>query len=370
MAAQKSAALPADSAIFGKVQVPNTGTASWLIMGIILFTAVNAVVPVVLLILLGYILKEKGFINKDFVKTGNKLVFNVCLPCMLFINVYSIESITAINWEIVLYCVLMLVVIFLLGMGTAVITTAVPERRGVILQSSFRSNFAIIGLPLAAALGGDAAMSVAAVLSAFTIPVFNILGVISLSVFVKGADGRQQSVRKILLNIAKNPLIIGVMLGLLCLVIRGLQMELCGSLVFSLQRDLKFLYTALNNLKSLTSPLALIVMGGQFRFSAVRGMFREIVVGTVWRIVLAPAFGIGTAMLLSAFGMLSCGQAEYPALIALFGSPVAISSAIMAAGMGNDGQLATQFVVWTSIGSVVTIFLSTCALMMFGFIAV
>jgi len=71
LAAQKSAALPADSTIFGKVQVPNTGTASWLIMGIILFTAVNAVVPVVLLILLGYILKEKGFINKDFVKTGN-----------------------------------------------------------------------------------------------------------------------------------------------------------------------------------------------------------------------------------------------------------------------------------------------------------
>ena len=314
--------------------------------------------------------KYKDILNDDYLKLSNKVVFNCFLPCMLFVNVYSIESIAAINWEIVLYCVLIIGVIFVLGLATALLTTDVAERRGVILQCTFRSNFAIIGLPLAAALGGDAAMSVAAVLSAFTIPVFNILGVISLSVFVKGEDDRQQSVRKILLNIAKNPLIIGVMLGLLCLVIRGLQMELCGSLVFSLQRDLKFLYTALNKLKSITSPLALIVMGGQFCFSAVRGMFREIAVGTVWRIVLAPAIGIGTAMLLSAFGMLSCGQAEYPALIALFGSPVAISSAIMAAGMGNDGQLATQFVVWTSIGSVVTIFLSTCALMMFGFIAV
>ena len=336
----------------------------------VFWTAANAVLPIILLIVLGYVLRQKDILNDDYLKLSNKVVFNCFLPCMLFVNVYSIESIAAINWEIVLYCVLIIGVIFVLGLATALLTTDVAERRGVILQCTFRSNFAIIGLPLAAALGGDAAMSVAAVLSAFTIPVFNILGVISLSVFVKGEDDRQQSVRKILLNIAKNPLIIGVMLGLLCLVIRGLQMELCGSLVFSLQRDLKFLYTALNNLKSITSPLALIVMGGQFRFSAVRGMFREIAVGTVWRIVLAPAIGIGTAMLLSAFGILSCGQAEYPALIALFGSPVAISSAIMAAGMGNDGQLATQFVVWTSIGSVVTIFLSTCALMMFGFIAV
>ena len=52
----------------------------------ILITAVNAVMPIILVILLGYLLKQSGFLSKDFVKTGNKLVFNVCLPCMLFIN--------------------------------------------------------------------------------------------------------------------------------------------------------------------------------------------------------------------------------------------------------------------------------------------
>ena len=152
-------------------------------LSVILVTAVNAVVPVVLLILLGYLLKQKKFITKDFVKNGNKLVFNVCLPCMLFINVYSIESFRSIEWSIVIYGVIMLVVIFLLGLITAIAVTKVPERQSVILQCSFRSNIAIIGLSLAAALGGEGAMAVAAIISSFTVPVVNILAVIALSMF-------------------------------------------------------------------------------------------------------------------------------------------------------------------------------------------
>ena len=81
----------------------------------IFVTALNAVTPVVLLILLGYLLKQSGFLSKDFVKTGNKLVFNVCLPCMLFINVYDIEGFSSINWDIVLYCVAMLLIVFAFG---------------------------------------------------------------------------------------------------------------------------------------------------------------------------------------------------------------------------------------------------------------
>ncbi len=337
----------------------------------ILFTAVNAVLPIILLILLGYLLKQKGFITKEFVKIGNKLVFKVCLPCMLFINVYNIESFAEIRWDIVGYAVAMILVIFVLGMITAVCTTDVAERRGALWQCTFRSNFAIIGLSLAGALGGDEAMAVGAVLSAFSIPVFNILGVIALSVFLKNADGKSHDVKNILLNIVKNPLIIGVALGLVCLGIRALQVELFGEVVFALNRETKFLYTAINNLKAIASPFALIVLGGQFEFSAVKGLFKEIVVGTVWRIVLAPLLGIGGAILLSKYSnLLNCGVNEFPALIALFGSPVAVSSAVMAGSMGNDEQLATQLVVWTSICSIVTVFLTVCILMAGGLLVV
>ena len=98
---------------------------------------------------------------------------------------------------------------------------------------------------------------------------------------------------------------------------------------------------------------------------------KEITVGTLWRIVIAPVLGIGGAILLSKYTDVICfGPNEYPALVALFGSPTAVSSAIMARQMGGDGQLATQYVVWTSLGSIVTLFLTVCVLMSMGLLAV
>ena len=342
-----------------------------LLMGVILFTAVNAVVPVVLLILLGYILKQKNFINKDFVRIGNKLVFNVCLPCMLFINVYNIESFASINWDIVIYGVVMLFVIFILGLGTAIATTKLPERRGVILQCTFRSNIAIIGLSLASTLGGDEAVAVAAIVSSFTVPVNNVLAVLSLSMFTNDGSSNKNSFKSVLINIVKNPLIIGVVLGLACLGIREAQIAVFGEVVFRFSQQTKFLYTTVNNLKSIATPFALLVLGGQFEFSAVKGLMKEIVAGTLWRIVLAPLLGIGLAIVLNNYtNLLSCGVNEYPALVALFGSPVAVSSAVMATSMGADDQLATQLVVWTSIFSIFTIFAQVCILMGMGLLAV
>jgi len=333
-------------------------------LGNILMTAVNAVLPIILLILLGYFLKKKKFLSDSFVLTGNKLVFNILLPCMLFINVYDIESFSAIQWDMVAYAVMMVLIIFGLGFVTAILSTDNEKRKGVIWQCTFRSNFAIIGLSLAEALGGNEAMGMAAVISAFTIPIFNILGVIVLSFFVDKSGSGNVDIKRMLLNIARNPLIIGVVLGLVCLGLRTIQMKLFGEEVFLLRKHVRFFYTAINNLKMIASPFALIVLGGQFEFSAARGMKKEIIVGTLWRIVLAPILGIGTAVLLSEYtSLLSCGVNEYPALIALFGSPVAVSSAVMARAMGNDEQLATQLVVWTSVCSIVTIFLQVCLLM-------
>lgn len=336
----------------------------------ILVTATNSVTPVILLILLGFFLMQKGFLNKEFVKVGNKLVFKVCLPCMLFINVYNIESFASIQWDIVLYCVAALVVIFAIGLVLVPLATRVPERKGVILQCIFRSNFGLIGLALVSTMAGDSAVAVAAIISSFTIPVFNILAVIALSMYVDSGTDWRDSIKNVLLNILKNPLIIGIALGLAALGIREAQNALFGGVVLSLKQDVKFLYTTLNNIKSIASPFSLIVLGAEFEFSSVKGLFREIAVGTVSRLVVAPLIGIGGAILLTRMGVLSCGPDVYPGLIALFGSPVAVSSAIMAGSMGNDKQLATQLVVWTSLLSIVTIFILVCVLMGMGLIVV
>lgn len=337
----------------------------------ILETAFNAVIPIVLLILLGYLLRQKGLLNENFVKTGNKLGFNVFLSTMLFVNVYSIESVEAIRWDVVLYCIPMIFVVFFGCMASLRFTTSVPERRGVILQGSFRSNMAIIGLSLSSALGGPEAVAVAAIVSAFTIPVMNILAVVALSLYVHDGGQKKPSVKGILLNILKNPLIIAISLGLVCLVIRALQVRFFGEVVFSLSRDLKFFYTCLTNLKSVASPFALVVLGGQFTFGATKSFLREIIAGTVWRVIFAPLIAIGFAIFLSTHtSLLNFGANEYPALIALFGTPVAVSTAVMAGQMGNDEQLATQLVVWSSIASIATMFLTVCLLMAGGYLAV
>ena len=369
----------------------------------IVLTAVNAILPIILLIVLGYFLKRIKFLSKDFLKLGNKLVFRILLPVMLFMNVYDSDW-SAFRWDIILYALIAISVIFCLGLLTCILTTRRADRRGVILQCTFRSNFAIIGTSLTASLAGggylESAMANVALLQAFSIPMFNILAVIALSVFarepaykiasiaestpsdgavlmsaetvkaVPSAKNSKHGVKGVLLGIITNPLIIAVAIGLAFLGIRRLEIFACGEVVFSLKNHLAFLYSVLNQLKNCASPFALIVLGGQFEFSAVKGMLKEIIVGTGWRIVLAPLLGLGVAVLLTRYtAILPLGPGEFPALVALFGSPVAISSAVMAAEMKNDEQLATQLLVWTSVLSIITIFVTVCILMAMGYLA-
>ena len=337
----------------------------------ILLTAVNAIVPIVLLILVGYFLRQWGMLSDRFVKDGGALVFKVLLPVLLFVNIYEIGSVSDVDWAAVLFCVGAVVALFLLGIPTALLGTKEPLRKGVLWQCVFRSNYNIIGLPLAAALGGEEALAFAAIVAALVVPLYNVFAVISLCVFVSPGEGKKPSVKKILLDILKNPLIIAAILGAVCLVIRALENKIFGSVVFSLQRDLKFLYSPLNSLKTMATPLALVVLGGQFKFSLVKGMFREIAVGTALRLLVAPVLGLAAALLLDKLCSLSiCDPVTVPGILCVLGAPVAVSSAVMASQMGNDEQLAAQLVVWTSIGSMITVFALVCGLMAMGLLSI
>lgn len=329
----------------------------------ILWTSVNAIFPVVLLIALGYFLRHIGFFQDSFLKGSKNLVFKVLLPCSLFVNIYNISGISAIRWDVVVYSIVLIMITFCIGYVAGKFSTNDPLRKGVVWQCAFRSNFAIIGLPLASALGGDEGAAVASVLSAFAIPLFNLCSVGALTLYT-GGNGKKLSPGRFLSEVFKNPLTLGVLAGLAALLIRSLQGTVFGHVAFSLEYGVPFLYKVLVSLKSATTPLALLVLGGQCLFSAAKGMFRELAVGTVCRIFIAPLIAVAGAALLSKYtGLLHCGNGEYAALIALFGAPVAVSSAIVAGEMGNDEQLASQLVVWTSIGSLISIFLFACFMM-------
>ena len=150
----------------------------------------------------------------------------------------------------------------------------------------------------------------------------------------------------------------GIGLGFLCMAVRAiLPANESGEAVFLLSKQGKVLFSLVEGLAQVASPFMLLMLGGQFTFSAVKGMKKQIILGTVGRILLAPVIAIGVGYLLSTAGVLRLGTAEYASFIALFASPVAVSSAIMAREMGNDDILAGQLVVWTSVGSVLTLFL-------------
>ena len=326
-----------------------------------LIFAVNAVAPIILIVAIGYLLKNRGLMSADFSRAANKLVFRVFLPAMLFLNVYKIESIGNVKLGYIAYVIAALLCIFAVAIPIVMVVTKRRDRRGALLQATFRSNFALIGIPLTQSLYGDEGVAVATLLSVLSIPTLNVLAVISLSLFRDG--GEKPSVKKILLGIAKNPLILSVLAGLAALGIRALFVKWGTDFRLS---DIKPVYTALGYLSNMATPLALLVLGAQFEFSAVSSLRREILFGTIARTVVVPLLGIGVAYL---FFRDTFNGAHFATFVAMFATPVAVSSVPMAQEMDADAALAGQLVVWSTLVSALTVLLAAFLLRLAGVFA-
>ena len=337
-------------------------------MGEIFLFSFNAVMPILLLVFLGWFLRVINFADDGFFKKANTMVFKIFLPVLLFVNIYEIESLESLNFAAVAYCVGAILLIFAAGYFLAHAVTKKRSHLGVLAQCSFRSNYAIIGIPLALSLGGEEAVAFASVLSAVAVPMFNVLAVIILSHY--STEKEKGAVKKTLLRTVKNPLIIGVFIGIAVLAVRSfIPLNAEGTPVFTIEENLPFFYKALKNLAGVASPLALVVLGARFNFKAVGSLKKEIITGTAMRIIMAPLIGLGGAVLISeVLGLVNFTATEYPAFISLFATPTAVSSAVMVGEIGGDEQLAGQLVVWTSVVSMLTIYMIVFAMKSFAII--
>lgn len=329
-----------------------------------LIFAISAVFPIIAMVSIGYVLKKIGFMTQDFAKAANKLVFRLFLPVMLFLNIYNIENLSTMNFDYVIYALLAVLVIFLVALPVTRLVTKGGAQRGALLQSTFRSNYALIGIPLSQSLFGAEGAAVATLLSAIVVPAFNMLAVVSLSIF--RTSGGKTSIKKILLGILKNPLIQAVFVGLATLGIRALLAR--GGVDFRLS-NIAPLFKVLTYLSNMATPMALLVLGAQFEFSAVSSLRREIVFGTLTRTVAVPIFGLGCAYALMRWGLLDVTGAHFAAFVAVFATPVAVSSVPMAQEMESDATLAGQLVVWTTLVSALTVFLAAFVLRLVGVFA-
>ncbi|MCQ2509637.1 MAG: AEC family transporter [Lachnospiraceae bacterium] len=317
--------------------------------------AFNAISPILLLVLGGYYLKIKGIFTQDFFKKVNYFAFHYCFPPLMFTNLYTLSSIREIDGKLALYLMGSIVFITIVGVILANILTKVRNRKGVLIQAGFRSNFAVIGLPLAEGMTGASGRVVAASMQAPIVIYFNFMSVLALAVYSEDA---KFDVKKIAKNVISNPMIQGLGIGFLALVIREfIPLDANGELVFSIQGKLPWFYTTLNYLGRMGTPLCLIALGGQFNFSDAPSIKKELVAGVLMRLVLAPVIGFGIGYVISKMGLIRFDPTSISIMIAAFGSPIATSSAVMAAEMKGDDVLANQIVVWSCVFSMLTVFL-------------
>lgn len=336
-------------------------------LDIFLYSA-NALLPITILTALGFILRRAKIVDLQFLKSGNKLLFRLFIPVLVFYSIYKADGLTGVNWRLVLFIVFAITALFLIGLIIVRFFVKDPRCKGVIVQAVFRSNYSIIGLPLVEALGISGGLPLAALLSAVVIPTFNVLAVIALTVFVSGKS-EKGGVKNILKGIAKNPLIIASVLGIAVLLIRQfLLTDASGELIFSVKRDLPFITKSLGFIADATSALSLIILGGMLDFKAVKGKTGTIALGVFCRLILAPAIGLTLVLVLNRAGVVLCTPADFTVLIAIFASPIAFASAVMAEEMGSDGDVARQIVAWTSALDILTLFIIISLFRYFGLI--
>lgn len=315
--------------------------------------SLRVVMPILLLILLGWLTARWGRWSRPFFDSLNSLCFRLFLPVQLFMNVYEMESFRDVNWRVLLYLVTGILLALAFGVATARLLVSDPRQRGVIAMASFRSNQVVMGLPVAEAMGGQSAMGFASVASSFCVPVFNALAVLTLSAYSE-QDGKKPSVSAVLKKTARNPLILGALAGFAAIFARKLLPAVDGAAVFTIKGNLPSLYKALQDVAKTASPLMIFVLGTKLDLKAAGRLKRVLTLGTVLRLVVSPAILIGAALLLRDFLQLTA--AEIPSLVAVFATPAAVSGPVMVQEIGGDEQLASQIVMWTTVFSLLSVF--------------
>lgn len=325
-----------------------------------LLFSLGAVSPIVLMVVIGYILKKLGLISETFAKEANKLVFKLFMPVMLFTKIYAITDLKGMGFEYIIFVLVFLLLIFIISVLTINKITKVNERKGVLIQAIFRSGYSLIGIPVSISLYGEQGGQAAALLSACVIPLFNVLAVICLAMYGDEIEKKKTSIKEILLNIIKNPLIIGIGLAVICIGIRSVFNKFDISFRLS---DIEPLFIVLNYIGGLAIPVALLVLGAQFEFSAVKALKKEIIAGTTIRTVIVPLITLCTAYF---FFNDIFTAAHFATFVAVFATPVAVPSVPMVQESGGDVVLAGQLVVWSTLVSAFTIFITTFLLSLGG----
>ena len=303
------------------------------------------VLPVFLVIGLGFSLKRTGLVNSDFLFNLNRLIYYIALPALLFYKIGTADFKTSFNGLLLAGLVVSVLVIFVISYGYASLRGYRPSVHGTFCQGAFRGNLAYIGLAIVYNAYGEAGFAVAGILLGFIVPLFNFLSVVAL-LLPNRRDSYQMGFFFWVKQIGSNPLILASFGG-----ISWSFLELPIPQVVD---------RALGIITGMSLPLALISIGASFSFRKLQGDLGIAALSTCFKVVIMPAL---TAAVLILFGI--HGQ-ELAIGVLLAGTPTATAAYIMAQQLKGDAELSGAIIMLSTLCSLATYTLALYFLHLFS----
>ena len=291
--------------------------------------SVDATFPIFLVMVIGYILKQIGMLNDNFVTVTNRFNFKVTLPFMLFRDISGVDIRAVFDIRYVLFCALVSTACFWIIWGGVKLFLKDQSMRGAFVQASFRSSAAVMGLAFIQNMYGSSAMGPLMIVSA--VPLYNIFSVIVLT-FEGARSGEvdpKQKIKAACINIAKNPIILGILTGLI--------VGLLG-IDFPVIVD-----KTVNSVAQMATPLALITIGAGFEGRKALAKIRPTIAASMIKLVIQPLIFLPVAAWMGFRGE------QMIAILIMLASPTTPSCYIMAKNMDNDGVLTASVIVMTTL---------------------
>lgn len=292
--------------------------------------SLNVTVPIFLVMVLGWLLRQRGMLNEGFVSVANKFNFQVTLPFMLYRDIAAVDIRAVFDLNYVLFCAAATTVCFWGVWGAAKLFLKDHTMRGAFVQASFRSSAAVMGLAFIQNIYGQSAMGPLMIIGA--VPLYNIYSVIVLTFEADAPKDTVKDTGKIkeaCKNIVKNPIIISIILGLL-------------AAYFQFHLPV-MLQSTVDSVAKMATPLALVGMGAGFEGKKALAKMKPTLWAAFIKLVVQAAVCLPIAVAMGFAGE------KLIAIVVMLAAPATPSCYIMAKNMGNDGTLTASIVVMTTL---------------------
>ena len=304
--------------------------------------SLGCVTPMFITICVGLILRFSKVVPPEAFRHLSAITFHALLPCIVFNNIYTADLSIAVQPRLLVFLIGFLFVWFTLNY--TFLRKRIPDHRrcGTFIQVAYRSNVGIVGLSLAQNMMGADGLATAAIAVSLIVPFYNVMAVYTLET----CRGETPKLGHTIIQVIRNPMIIACILGF--------AVQLAGI------RLPAPVVRAVGNLATSGSVTALMALGGSFVFSTLKGNLRLILIGCVYRLILAPLAAIAAAV---AFGF----RGDFLGIVLICNAaPLSTATYSMAIAYDSDHELTSQLIVCSSLLCSLTLFLWIFALRQLG----